>query len=245
MGLAFHFSHQGHFAEVADVSVDKSNKVTVHKMTVVGDIGPIVNLSGAENQCQGCIVDAISTLGLAVTFENGRIEQSNFDKYPIGRIVGAAAGARRALPRQQLPADRRRRAGVPAGGAGDLQCDLRGDGEAHPDSADYEGRVFDLGRPQSSRAGDTANRTPVHPGARDAEDHVRVGSAAFLVRACGQHSSWFNRPPQRTALMHASTLPHGVGAARATCARRRADSAANAAHKSDRRRCAPTIQPAN
>jgi isoquinoline 1-oxidoreductase beta subunit len=55
-------------------------------MTVVGDIGPIVNLSGAENQVQGCIVDAISTLGLAVTFENGRIEQGNFDKYPMGRI---------------------------------------------------------------------------------------------------------------------------------------------------------------
>ncbi len=86
MGLAFHFSHQGHFAEVAEVSVDAKNKVTVHKMTVVGDIGPIVNLSGAENQVQGCIVDALSTLGLAVTFENGRIEQTNFDKYPMGRI---------------------------------------------------------------------------------------------------------------------------------------------------------------
>ncbi|HUQ52509.1 MAG TPA: molybdopterin cofactor-binding domain-containing protein [Gammaproteobacteria bacterium] len=86
LGMAFHFSHQGHFAEIAEVSVDKNNKVTVHKMTVVGDIGPIVNLSGAENQVQGCIVDAISTLGLAVTFENGRIEQGNFDKYPMGRI---------------------------------------------------------------------------------------------------------------------------------------------------------------
>jgi isoquinoline 1-oxidoreductase beta subunit len=86
MGLAFHFSHQGHFAEVAEVSVDRNNKVTVHKMTVVGDIGPVVNLSGAENQCQGCIVDAISTLGLEVSFENGRIEQTNFDKYPMGRM---------------------------------------------------------------------------------------------------------------------------------------------------------------
>jgi isoquinoline 1-oxidoreductase subunit beta len=88
-GIAFHFSHQGHFAEVAEVSVDKSKKVTVHKMTVVGDIGPIVNLSGAENQCQGCIVDAISTLGLEVTFEKGRIEQTNFDRYQVGRIAVA------------------------------------------------------------------------------------------------------------------------------------------------------------
>ena len=87
LGLAFHFSHQGHFAEVADVSVDASKKVTVHKVWVVADIGPIVNLSSAENQCQGSVVDAVSTaMGLKITFENGRVEQGNFDKYPILRV---------------------------------------------------------------------------------------------------------------------------------------------------------------
>jgi len=87
LGLAFHFSHQGHFAEVADVSVDASKKITVHKVWVVADIGPIVNLSSAENQCQGSVVDAVSTAtGLKVTFEKGRAEQSNFDKYPLLRI---------------------------------------------------------------------------------------------------------------------------------------------------------------
>jgi len=85
-GLAFHFSHQGHFAEVAEVSVDKKKKVTLHKMTVVGDIGPIVNLSGAENQVQGCVVDALSTLALEVTIENGRIKEQNFDTYKIARM---------------------------------------------------------------------------------------------------------------------------------------------------------------
>ncbi|MEO8465964.1 MAG: molybdopterin cofactor-binding domain-containing protein [Gammaproteobacteria bacterium] len=87
LGLAFHFSHQGHFAEVADVSVDATKKVTVHKVWVVADIGPIVNLSSAENQCQGSVVDAISTaMGLKITFENGRVEQTNFHQYPIVRI---------------------------------------------------------------------------------------------------------------------------------------------------------------
>jgi isoquinoline 1-oxidoreductase beta subunit len=85
-GLAFHFSHQGHFAEVAEVSVDAKKKVTVHKMTVVGDIGPVVNLSGAENQVQGCIVDAIGTLALEVTIENGRIKEQNFDSYKLPRM---------------------------------------------------------------------------------------------------------------------------------------------------------------
>ena len=87
LGLAFHFSHQGHFAEVADVSVDASKKVTVHKVWVVADIGPIVNLSSAENQCQGSVIDALSTaMGLKITFENGRVEQTNLHQYPIVRI---------------------------------------------------------------------------------------------------------------------------------------------------------------
>jgi isoquinoline 1-oxidoreductase beta subunit len=87
LGIAFHYSHLGHFAEVAEVSVDANKKVKVHKVWVVADIGPVVNLSGAENQCQGSVVDALSTaMGLAVTFENGRAEQTNFDKYPMIRI---------------------------------------------------------------------------------------------------------------------------------------------------------------
>jgi isoquinoline 1-oxidoreductase beta subunit len=90
LGLAFHFSHQGHFAEVAEVSVDSNRRLTVHKVTVAGDIGPIVNMSGAENQAQGSVVDALSTLmGLEITFEGGRVEQRNFDRYPILRMSQA------------------------------------------------------------------------------------------------------------------------------------------------------------
>ena len=87
LGLAFYFSHMGHIAEIADVSVSADKKVKVHKVTVVADVGPIVNLSGAENQMQGSVVDGLSTmLGLSVTFENGRVQQSNFDKYPLLRM---------------------------------------------------------------------------------------------------------------------------------------------------------------
>ena len=87
LGLAFYFSHAGHIAEVADVSVSADRKVAVHKVTVAADVGPIVNLSGAENQVEGSVVDGLSTmLGLSVTFENGRAEQSNFDQYPLLRI---------------------------------------------------------------------------------------------------------------------------------------------------------------
>ena len=88
MGLAFHFSHAGHFAEVAEVSVDANRKIRLHRMVVAGDIGPIVNMSGANNQCEGGVIDGYSTmLGLEITMENGRIEQSNFHQYPILRIA--------------------------------------------------------------------------------------------------------------------------------------------------------------
>ena len=86
LGIAFHFSHQGHFAEVAEVSVDPKKKITVHKVWVVGDIGPIVDLSSAENQCEGSVIDAISTMALEVTMENGQIEQKNFHQYRVARM---------------------------------------------------------------------------------------------------------------------------------------------------------------
>jgi isoquinoline 1-oxidoreductase beta subunit len=90
LGLAFHFSHAGHFAEVAELSVDANRKITLHKVTVAGDIGPIVNLSGAENQVQGAVIDGFSTmLGLEVSYENGRIQETNFDRYPILRMRNA------------------------------------------------------------------------------------------------------------------------------------------------------------
>lgn len=88
MGLAFHFSHAGHFAEVAEVSVDANRKLTVHKITVAGDIGPVVNMSGAENQVVGSVIDGFSTmLGLELSIEKGRIQETNFDRYPILRIA--------------------------------------------------------------------------------------------------------------------------------------------------------------
>ena len=87
MGVAFYYSHAGHIAEVAEVSVNDQKQVKVHKVTVAADVGPIVNLSGAENQMQGSVVDGLSTMtGLSVTFENGRVEQSNFDRYPMLRM---------------------------------------------------------------------------------------------------------------------------------------------------------------
>ncbi|MAT50022.1 MAG: isoquinoline 1-oxidoreductase [Porticoccaceae bacterium] len=87
MGVAFYYSHMGHVAQVADISVDASKRLTVHKVTVAADVGPIVNLSGAEAMIQGAVVDALSTMaGQAIGFKSGVISPLNFDQYPLLRI---------------------------------------------------------------------------------------------------------------------------------------------------------------
>jgi isoquinoline 1-oxidoreductase beta subunit len=90
LGIAFYFSHAGHVAQVVDLSVDASRRITLHKVTVVSDVGPIINLSAAEAQCQGAVVDGVSAMAAQqLTHVAGRVQETNFDRYPLLRI-GAA-----------------------------------------------------------------------------------------------------------------------------------------------------------
>ena len=85
LGIAFHFAHSGYVSHVAEVVADGSS-VTVEKVFSAADVGPIINLSGAKNQVEGCVVDALSTAQLEITFANGAVEQSNFSDYELLRI---------------------------------------------------------------------------------------------------------------------------------------------------------------
>lgn len=91
-GIAFHFSHRGYIAEVAEVTVSPSGQLKLDRVVVVSDIGSqIVNLSGAENQVHGSVLDGLSTLMFAeLDIERGRVVQGNFDQYPMLRMPDAA-----------------------------------------------------------------------------------------------------------------------------------------------------------
>jgi isoquinoline 1-oxidoreductase beta subunit len=84
-GIAFHFSHRGYIAEVAEVTVSKAGVLKVDRVVVASDIGSqIVNLSGAENQVQGSVIDALGTLMFAeLDIQRGRIVQRNFNDYTL------------------------------------------------------------------------------------------------------------------------------------------------------------------
>ncbi len=92
-GIAFHASYAGYVAQVAEVTVSPEGRLKVDKVVCVCDVGEqIVNLSGAEAQVQGAIIDGLSAAWFhGVNFERGRVVQSNFHDYPLLRMGDAPA----------------------------------------------------------------------------------------------------------------------------------------------------------
>ncbi len=91
MGVAFHFSHQGYFAEVVQLNVDSANKVKIDKIWAAGDVGKqIINPSGAENNVQGAIIDGLSQLmDQEITIEKGKVVQTNYHQHKMIRMAQA------------------------------------------------------------------------------------------------------------------------------------------------------------
>ena len=85
MGMGFHFAHDGFVSHVAEVVADGPS-ITVEKVYSAADVGPIINLSGARNQVEGAVTDALSTAQLEITFANGAAAQCNFIDYGLLRI---------------------------------------------------------------------------------------------------------------------------------------------------------------
>lgn len=82
-GLACHESFGSAAATVAEVSVDKS-RVTVHRVWTAIDCGLAVHPDGVRAQCEGNVAMAVTALLHGeITIAGGRVQQANFDGYPL------------------------------------------------------------------------------------------------------------------------------------------------------------------
>jgi len=84
-GVAAYYCHNSYVAQVLELE-DGGDMPRVDKITCAVDCGIVINPLAAKNQIEGGMIDGIghSTFS-AMTFEDGRPEQSNFDKYRLMR----------------------------------------------------------------------------------------------------------------------------------------------------------------
>ncbi len=86
-GFAVTHTNNAYVAIVADVKVSPDGELAIKKLTAVVDAGTIINLSSAESQVQGAILDGISAAWFQrITIKRGAAAETNFDQYPMLRM---------------------------------------------------------------------------------------------------------------------------------------------------------------
>jgi len=75
-------------AAVATVEVTESGSVIVHALDLAFDCGQILNADAVKAQLQGSMIFGLNVcLNEELNVENGRIVESNFDRYPMLRMA--------------------------------------------------------------------------------------------------------------------------------------------------------------
>ncbi|SKA39901.1 isoquinoline 1-oxidoreductase, beta subunit [Enhydrobacter aerosaccus] len=89
-GVAVHRSFLTYVAVIAEVAVGADGQVSVPRVDMAVDCGLCVHPERARAQFEGAAVMGLgNTLYSAITFRNGRSEQSNFTDYTVARIDAA------------------------------------------------------------------------------------------------------------------------------------------------------------
>ncbi len=85
-GVSAYFCHNSYVAQVLDL-VMEGGRPKIKKVWCAADCGIVINPLSARNQIEGGIVDGIGHASYsALTFRDGRPDQTNFDKYRLIRI---------------------------------------------------------------------------------------------------------------------------------------------------------------
>ncbi len=87
MGISCYYAHLGYFAHVVQATVRDNGDWKIDKVWVVGDVGShIINPTGGVNQVEGGTLEGLGQARLALGYENGRIQDTNFHTYPLLRM---------------------------------------------------------------------------------------------------------------------------------------------------------------
>ena len=104
-GIACNIYHrQTTVAQVAEVSVGAKGDLRVHRVVCAIDCGRVVNPLGLEGQVESGILWGLSaTTHGRITFGNGRVEQSNYDDFPVVRMGDAPLVETHIVPSEVRP----------------------------------------------------------------------------------------------------------------------------------------------
>jgi isoquinoline 1-oxidoreductase beta subunit len=111
-GIAAHRSFVSYIATVVEVVVDDKGRYTVPRVDTAIDCGFCVNPERVSSQIEGAAVMGFTLAKYGeITFKNGRVEQSNFNDFPIARIDESPKETRVHIVEHPI--------GVPASGVGE------------------------------------------------------------------------------------------------------------------------------
>ncbi|WP_435102144.1 molybdopterin cofactor-binding domain-containing protein [Arhodomonas sp. AD133] len=86
-GLALHTSFGSIVGEVAELSVDDADRITLHKVSCVVDCGTVVNPDTIEAQVESAVVYGLTAAMYGeMTLEEGAVQEGNFDTYRMVRL---------------------------------------------------------------------------------------------------------------------------------------------------------------
>jgi len=87
LGIAVHRSFVSYIATVVEVSVDDKGKLTVPRVDTAIDCGTYINPERIRSQIEGAAIMGLSLAKYGeITFKDGKVQQGNFDDFPLVRI---------------------------------------------------------------------------------------------------------------------------------------------------------------
>jgi isoquinoline 1-oxidoreductase beta subunit len=104
-GIATHFSFDSYVAQVIEASVGKGGEVRVHRVVCAVDCGLVINPDTVKAQMEGGIIYGLTAaLKTEITLKEGKVEQGNFNDYPMLRMFESPEIEVHIVPSTEHPA---------------------------------------------------------------------------------------------------------------------------------------------